>query len=374
MAITYKPLPILTPAPLFDEVSAFDEAKHTQLLMSWVSQSLIGYDFKHLSVSLKSTNSKWRVSSALQKSIRRGSSALADQYAQALIHGGESSYFWTRIPVIVLEDIGPGNARLCAITLMLSRFKTLRDKFQEDRLASWLCHSMANSSKSRAYCDLMCSALFDPMFKIKGISEEFDALRHTVVADMDLLGLHEGTSINKNVKGFMEGIHSSDMPHDLQYTILSSNKKSVYGLQGPIKALHDLETAAPTQPKTLDECSTDMGELLCGLPEIAYDNHTLEGKKALAYLYKMMGFGEGHPLITSSKALAIAVFQCESALLHNRMVTPPQKLAREGNDHIEFMDAGIPVEDHEPVRQLVRSEEFVQKLSKARHRVVAPVS
>jgi hypothetical protein len=209
------------------------------------------------------------------------------------------------------------------------------------------------------------------MFKIKGISEEYDALRHIVVADMDKLGLHEGTSINKNVKGFMDEIHSSDMPHDLQYTILCANKKSVYGLQGPIKALYEAEKVAPTPHTIEDECTADIGPLLAGLPEIAYDKHTLEGKKALSYFYKMMGFGDGHPLITSSKALSIAVFQCESALLHNRMVTPQQQLARTGNDHIEFMDAGIPSQSHDEVRQFVKQPEFAEKLRKARHRVVS---
>jgi replication-associated recombination protein RarA len=64
--------------------------------------------------------------SALQKSVRRGQEELALFWMDEMIDSGYINYFWRRMSVIVVEDIGLANP--FAVTVISSLY-TLNEKF-----------------------------------------------------------------------------------------------------------------------------------------------------------------------------------------------------------------------------------------------------
>src|SRR5690349_3450461 len=70
---------------------------------------------------------KWRYSSAMQKSIRRGYVKDAIKYALGF-HSVDATGFWIRLVVVAFEDIGVGGVWELALTLAAARSKTFRRK------------------------------------------------------------------------------------------------------------------------------------------------------------------------------------------------------------------------------------------------------
>lgn len=87
------------------------------------------------------------VISALQKAIRRGEEEKAMYWMEELIDSGYIQYFWRRLSIIVVEDIGLANP--FAVTLIESLFnlnekfikKGIKEKLQCSMAVLYLCRS-----------------------------------------------------------------------------------------------------------------------------------------------------------------------------------------------------------------------------------------
>ena len=321
--------------------------------------------FKKHSVSLKDPNSKWKVSSALQKSIRRGLVERASYYAQSLINGGQSDYFWRRIPVVALEDVGPGDLDLCAFTLALARFSALRKPYNELALADFLVTEMARGVKSRGFCDLMCSWTFDQGAQFNNASDHVVEMRAEAFTHAHLLGVVEGKEGAKNLSQFNDMALEGEAPIT-RFIVESGIKRSVHGLHSSVVAL----TRGIKEDKVHIHEQTLPHNMLGAMPDFAYDQFTLEGKKVMSYLVKSLELAEKWPALASSEKLSMAVFQVESAQLNRKLASPTLDELQAFNDTIELLSVDIPIEQHQPIRQFLASDEVQAELLRVRKRIL----
>ena len=345
----------------------FDTQAFEAGLKEFFFAKLKDFDFQYNDVSLKVSTSKWKVSSALQKCIRRGIPAQAGRYAQALVHGKEGEYFWNRLPTIALEDIGPANPELCAFVLMCARFKTIRSQVQEDKLADFLCHELAKSFKSRAYCDLMCAWHFDPEHKVPA-PLEFMKLKALCHSHAKVLGVTEPVDPLKDVPMYLANLKNTNLSDPLWYTVICATKKSVYGLHSSILPLWMEEEC--TSFSVVEECKPELGELVGGVPLWAFDQHVLEGKRALSYLVKSLELETKMPYMANTKALGMTLFQVESALLDRRISNPKLDMIKAENDRCELVGVGIPSSHQQICKDFILSEPVQLEITRVRKRIV----
>jgi replication-associated recombination protein RarA len=72
---------------------SFEQIELSILLQ--LGQKIASWEAPNISIGLKDKSSLWRVSSALQKSIRRGRVEDALKYATAIYNSTEKWYLWT---------------------------------------------------------------------------------------------------------------------------------------------------------------------------------------------------------------------------------------------------------------------------------------
>src|ERR1019366_6759259 len=98
---------------------------------------------------------KWELSSAFQKSIRRGDKQMALRLVSAM-NGmpEERAYFWKRLCVIACEDVGPADDTLASFVVACATVfppKKTGDKNYD--LFCFLAEQMCDlSARSRIYC------------------------------------------------------------------------------------------------------------------------------------------------------------------------------------------------------------------------------
>ena len=117
---------------------------------------------------VKQEKRKWQVSSAMQKSIRRGDGETAVQMAEGL-STLDPEYCWRRLPVIAMEDIGLADPMLVGAVLWISGKKAKRlQMFGSDLQALHvIVKAMAFSVKDRSVCDLTCWVMYQPEWQEK---------------------------------------------------------------------------------------------------------------------------------------------------------------------------------------------------------------
>jgi len=105
---------------------------------------------------------KWRASSALQKSIRRGKVMTALTMARALLQL-DPPYLVRRLPVIALEDVGLGNLDAAEATIWALKNAAWRKRVGGTiEVVLRLVEELASGVKDRSGCDLVVTAGFDP--------------------------------------------------------------------------------------------------------------------------------------------------------------------------------------------------------------------
>ncbi len=105
-----------------------------------------------------SISAKWKYSSGLQKSIRRG--YVEDSIKFALTyHAIDPVSFWKRLVIIAFEDIGVGDVWAVAMTLAVARSSVWRKRAGGDLIViQYIVKRLAESVKDRTVADL-CQVL-----------------------------------------------------------------------------------------------------------------------------------------------------------------------------------------------------------------------
>ena len=349
-----------------------------------LSEASSHFEAPEHSVSMKDANSKYKLSSAMQKCIRRGLADKAVYFAQAIFNGGEAEYLWRRLPIIALEDVGLADMMLCAQTLHFCRFKSVRLALGERKTLSYLVHALAAGVKSRTLCDMACSVYFmknklERWTLNAGKMDYLQSVQTQTMMDMLAHGWEPEGEIE--LKG-----HSSKTAQNAclnllmatggpiaAYTAYAGQKKGTANLHMPLEQaysgtsnfLTDTEVKTLTLPEPV---------YLQGVPDWSFDQHTLDGKRAISYLIKsssvLKAWASGHQLELTSSAVNMVLFQTESALLDKQLVSPLITSYQTFNDDLETEHVGLTPQAACELKILLNSEKLKVDLLYARRRVL----
>lgn len=121
------------------------------------------YDVR-VPINLDETD-RWVCASAMQKAVRRGQKEMAIKAGMALL-SLKPTQLWSRLAIIVQEDIGSANIVLVGMVLWVSGKKAWRSSHGGDvRVLQCLLSLMCDSLKSRLANDLLCIANYHADYK-----------------------------------------------------------------------------------------------------------------------------------------------------------------------------------------------------------------
>ncbi|TXN41542.1 hypothetical protein FV232_04640 [Methylobacterium sp. WL30] len=332
---------------------------------------------------------RWRVSSAWQKSIRRGYVAQACLYARTYV-SLDLEAFWRRLPVIAIEDIGIANPTLVFAIMWIAGKKAKRASLAtEMQWADRLTALMAQSVKDRTCCDLVVCAESDPDlagFRARAFSSDKPGGLSVYVRDPEnylvkrLIALWAlgGT---KRYRG------GGDLPekqagHDLEFDAYLTEQPFPHrwmAMQGGNKTqdamplawglLHANAVAAgdtclvegkPMLHLKIHETALPSHTMIHGLPSYALDMHTGLGKKALGFMAAKCNpirqFLEYDCGITDYEAkrdtLGGIMFRVDSALLDRRLEFSDSEAVYDLCETARWRYRGIPIEMLDKAREL----------------------
>ena len=318
--------------------------------------------------SLKTKNNKYRVVSSMQKAIRRGHTKMALRCAAALCNSGEADYMFRRLAVTALEDIcfGDGLASSKMLMWCLGK-KKLRANLGNMRIAFALINFMTASVKNRAACNISVASCFAPdktsmKWDLMDTPREdlaaafLDAgniLEYRVLAGWALGGSLSMTKPGEgrtypetSPKMYMAVVEA--LTDDIE--ILYLNRKGLtYGGE-----LHGLGTSlifANDQYQTdkdmtmVDILDLPEPELISGIANYAYDMHTREGKRAIAYMAKtnLVIRDYCHPYnVSPFEFICYYTFLVETCLVTPHLMYPADTHMRIEHDRGMSQKAGMP--------------------------------
>jgi hypothetical protein len=129
----------------------------------------------------------WIISSLLQKSIRRGETAIAQRAALTLL-SLRGSAMWRRFMIIAFEDIGAGSLDALAMTVAVGADPAFRSAIGGNaRAAAGIAHVLCQSAKDRSADYLGCGPRFHAsLFAAPAVSATSTLKRQLcAVADRD---------------------------------------------------------------------------------------------------------------------------------------------------------------------------------------------
>ncbi len=208
----------------------------------WLSlcNQLQNYTPPPKSLELKNKERKWEMVSSFQKSIRRGDLPLALSMVSAMSSMPEEwPYFWRRMSVVAIEDVGPADRELVLFVMACSTLYTPKKTGQY--LYNLFCYLVAEicslDHRSRVYCTL--TVIEHSLKKITkqedyqpfewGVLTWIDGVEQVV----DAAGNQMHTWLKKNGwrgDGLLKFI-DFDLPFDIKPTkVPLSEYKQLYGL------------------------------------------------------------------------------------------------------------------------------------------------
>jgi hypothetical protein len=336
---------------------------------------------------------KWRALSSLQKCVRRGDLENAYEATIAMVNGGEEYNLWRRMGIIVLEDIGIANLPLAGLVLSLISQKRWRDENGGVFIALYVVEQMVRTVKDRTLCETAFSSNVTPDSEIyrKQWLQKYDVedllhkylhsdMREEVrqLAGIALIGgLREGPrgkevkSANNKEKVLKE-LYETELPSLIKFVMETGFRSAGEGLHVAIPMVweHFMEEPVSVNAMQLPEI-----EMIGGLPSVAFDKHTLEGKRSFAYFSKacepvkawLAEHWEGKNPVN---LIEIAVFAMEGgSVLQYHLSYPYQIGILIRSFEAEARMVGCDLYELTELFQLVRDN--VDRLNYARKKIVA---
>ena len=333
----------------------------------------VPFDFK--SCTETDINAKWKYSSAMQKSIRRGYIQDAIEYALAY-HSLDPSSFWRRIVIVAFEDIGVGGAWEIAFTLIAASSKVWRKKVGGDeKVIQYIVSALASSARDRTVCDY-----FQALFNYPVPTEQLailDKCSHGMLAEI-MLQQHGPTPFNVRYENlrlqalaawllwgtdryenqmlpyksgsrelFISTVKEMRLPGLVKYITIRGMTACSCGMNlcYPFIWLMMVESS---YVRIVERAFPIERYYLNGVPEEAYDKHVLEGKNSLARftqvcpqaksVLKTSGI-EKRSLVIAS--IGAALFICEGALLDKSLDFEGVGEIYELTERSDYADAGL---------------------------------
>jgi hypothetical protein len=335
---------------------------------------------------------KWRLSSALQKSIRRGYVKDSIRYARTY-HGLDPAGFWTRLVVIAFEDIGVGDSWAVALTLAAARSKIFRQKVGGDeKVLNYIVKMLAESVKDRTVCDYAQALCYTPQNP-----DDLSELRKASLAELSAIALSESNSFDFRTSAawllagtdkyenpklplrvgtrevFTAAIEQMNIPPLVKYITLRGMTACRYAMNLVYPFVWQTMNASPYT--NVIETSFPERHYIGGLPEESYDKHTREGKSSLLYFYKACASVNEYLTRLSIAgteeaigAVGIAVFIAEGALLDRMLDFEGAERIYSMTERGDYNKNGLTLDTGRALSRLIM--ENYETLRRARIRVV----
>ena len=368
-----------------------DVASYEQHLLSLLDHALLGYEPEIPTTFIPEPSIKWRVISALQKSIRRGLPEIGIKMANALLDFDER-YFYRRLPVIAMEDIGLANISLVSLVLAVSNKKRWRDRVGRKKVCLYLVEQMCRSVKDRMLTELVTIVNLDAQHGeiLAAMASKLDHELATIVQAshqdhtewsdrlLEIVAAHQilGNAFNNegiptpkrsNPNALQEAM-ASQLPGYVHYLLERGGKAGVHGLEAAVPLAWSMMMRSGDLSVIEDENTTGM---VGNLPGCTYDQYTHEGKRAYAYFAKAHDparlFFENHPELKPVHALRGAVFIAESGHLSQRLEYKEAGEVYRQSHEIEMAHYGLGQEDGKELIGIVSNG--LDALNRARLRV-----
>jgi hypothetical protein len=317
-------------------VHAYDAEKDLMepALLDLLDKQLASYEADpEIQTTLAHKDNKWRVTSSMQKAIRRGDKLNAKKAAHALlVTPSEYEYLWKRLVVIGVEDIGLGNLYLAAQLLAVSGKKAWRTERGDRKVLFLLIDKLCESVKSRWAPDLIGlldwthSSMDEVAWIAKQTPEELAQITLNRQWPLRLRGLALWTLAGTRKYPSLTLPERPGWPELLDQVAQGFECPPLLGWVVDKWSRRHRDFMACTLPFGWEMlCASqevwlnqiDFGEpvLVQGVLSCAFDIHTQDGKRAMAYFGKACGpanaFLSLRPKLNRPEALGCAVFYAE---------------------------------------------------------------
>ena len=330
---------------------------------------------------------KWRASSALQKSIRRGNLSTALTMASALMKL-EPRYLIRRLPVIALEDAGLGNLDAVEATIWALSDAKWRREHGTEAIVLKLVERLCTGIKDRSTCDLVVAAGFDPLrAPERGWAADATApeLMQAMVSGPDPVARcisawqlagperHRTGELRKGkAQPDFEAVVEATAPDERVATIMRAAwRKGCDVLPIGLGITAGISAGATAWER---DVLPEQLDPIDGYPTESFDQHTREGRRALAY------FAEVAPTFADllrrggvaknrlGAAAGELLFQVEGDAVDRRLTFPGSREIRAAATGAFLRWAGLRDEFHAPALELLRLN--LHLLQHARQRVL----
>jgi hypothetical protein len=238
---------------------------------------------------------RWIASSALQKAIRRGDTAIALR-AALVLHREDRSATWRRLIAIAFEDVGPADLDVILETVAGATLPRWRAVIGEEAVLCSIVSTLATAPKDRGADYLMWIAAKHP-----DLGEMREICGHSSIAECLSMVLDHSRSLPDRAVAawFCSGINfpyeqrvsGGDLaaladaycrlgaPRDLvEATVLAARRtRQPYAVLVPLVWL-DVQRSGLTK---VEDAIVPPSGLVAGIPLYALDEHTRLGKRAI---------------------------------------------------------------------------------------------
>ena len=327
----------------------------------------------------------WIVSSLLQKSIRRGETAIAQQAALTLFkHRGAAIY--RRFMVIAFEDVGIGSVDAVTMTVAAGANAAWRKTCGGDlRVAVHLAGILADAPKDRS-TDYLCGAKDHPALasfaqamatarlemRLAGIGDQTLGLPQQAVAALLAAGCGDGAWNKDGVEGLLGTYHELGVSDEL----LAAVKIAAARTREPITLLVPLIWLAAKESAdiTVRDCPVPPLIMAGEIPLHALDEHTRLGREAIWRLAREHGevrdcLERFVPAGRMRRAANVAAFYADAAPLAKRLVWDQSEALEAFGIERDLLHGGVPAEGIGPLLAAMRAN--LGQLNELRRQVLA---
>ncbi len=377
------------PADLMSENIPYDAVE--ALLEDFLQDELSEFELLDVQAVPETSQSvKYKYSSGLQKSIRRGHIDDAVKYALTY-HSVDPIAFWNRLVIICLEDGGVGNPMGVALTLAAARSKVLRQRLGGDKLViHYVVKLLAESTKDRTVADMY------QILDNRSLSPEtltvLKSATHQELSDIVLSDQHPcnfriaaawmlwGTDKLKNGRLplrtgdrdlFENTIERLKVPGIVKYICLRGMVACRCAMNLTYAFVWLMMKQSPYT--RVIETALPVTFYIKGLPSAAYDQHTRDGKAAYHYFYKTCApvdnFLTSRGIVGSDEivaAIGISLFISESALLDKRIDFEGAEKIYQMTVEDDFRKNGLTMEDGRELSKLILDNAEILRRSRIR--------
>lgn len=345
-------------------------------------------------ITVSDINCKWKYSSAMQKSIRRGFVSDAVKYA-LVFHHLDSTAFWTRLVLVGAEDVGLGGVMELALTLIAAKSKAWRRKVGEEKVVQIIVQMLTRSVKDRSCTDYMISLWYTARKQ-----KDLILLKNATLPELSDFVLSERNSTafrtsaawilsgakyeNKNLplrlvaskEILTSTIAAMKIPALVKYVCLRGLTASRYPMPLMLPFLWQMKKKAIFL--SVEKTSFPERYYIGGLPSESYDQYTREGRNSIAYFSKACTpledwlVGKGF-IGRDSRVAAIgaAIFIGEGAKLDRRLIFEGSNDFMETAEKYDYEKAGLSLDEGRTLAGLIEAHSDI--LRQSRIKVVAGV-